>query len=347
MDVDRLLNTAKTRASIVYTASGSVVRQIGSLFDGGSVAGLSDRQLLERFTAQRDAAGEAAFAALVSRHGPMVLDVCRQLLGDHHHAEDAFQAVFLVLARKARSIRDPDLLANWLYGVALRTAREARSSSSPAARMQEAARAMRRSGPGSTPVMQRLAEPPDQAVIDREQAEALHNEIDRLPGPFRLPVVLCYFEGLTLDEAAQRLRCPAGTVAAGWPGRATSSGAVSPAAAWSCLRRRSPRHWHPGRPRRPSHPPCATITTRAAMSFAAGQVRAGARSASATAVAQEVLRSMLVTKLKLVALAFLLVGAVRGPRCTGAGSSGWTSLIYKSVRLESLTYTDRREGGRR
>src|SRR5580693_7987557 len=106
-----------------YLATGSVVRQIGSLFEGGSVAGLSDRQLLERFTAQRDAAGEAAFAALVSRHGPMVLDVCRQLLGDLHHAEDAFQAVFLVLARKARSIRDPDLLANWLYGVALRTAR--------------------------------------------------------------------------------------------------------------------------------------------------------------------------------------------------------------------------------
>ena len=91
------------------------------------IAGLSDRQLLERFTAGgRDPAGEAAFAALVARHGPMVLGVCRQLLGDRHHAEDAFQAVFLVLARKARSIRDPDLLGNWLYGVALRTARCAR-----------------------------------------------------------------------------------------------------------------------------------------------------------------------------------------------------------------------------
>ena len=104
----------------------SVVRQIGSLFDGGSVAGLTDRQLIERFTSARDAAGEAAFAALVSRHGPMVLDICRQLLGDLHHAEDAFQAVFLVLARKAPSIGDPDLLANWLYGVALRTAKKAR-----------------------------------------------------------------------------------------------------------------------------------------------------------------------------------------------------------------------------
>ena len=106
------------------TATGSVVRQLESLFEGGSVAGLSDRQLLERYTAGgRDPAGEAAFAALVGRHGPMVLGVCRQLLGDAQHAEDAFQAVFLVLARKARSIRDPDLLGNWLYGVAIRTAR--------------------------------------------------------------------------------------------------------------------------------------------------------------------------------------------------------------------------------
>src|SRR3954466_7621557 len=104
--------------------SGTLVRQIGSLFEGGSVAGLSDRQLLERYIAfGGDPAGEAAFAALVDRHGPMVLGVCRQLLGDAQHAEDAFQAVYLVLARKARSVRDPDLLGNWLYGVATRTAR--------------------------------------------------------------------------------------------------------------------------------------------------------------------------------------------------------------------------------
>ncbi len=108
-------------------ASGSVVRQLESLFEGGSVAGLSDRQLLERFVAGgATPAGEAAFAALVGRHGPMVLGVCRQLLGDVQHAEDAFQAVFLVLAQKARSIRDPDLLGNWLYGVAIRTAQCAR-----------------------------------------------------------------------------------------------------------------------------------------------------------------------------------------------------------------------------
>src|SRR4051794_17401232 len=94
---------------MAQVASPSIARQLGSLFDGSSVAGLSDRQLLERFNNRRDPAGEAAFAALVARHGPMVLGVCRQLLGDRHHAEDAFQAVFLVLARKARSLREPEL----------------------------------------------------------------------------------------------------------------------------------------------------------------------------------------------------------------------------------------------
>ena len=111
---------------MAHMASPAVVQQIESLFDGESVAGLTDRQLLERFTTSGDATGEAAFAALVRRHGPMVLGICHQLLGDRHHAEDVFQAVFLVLARKARSIRDPELLGNWLYGVSLRTARKAK-----------------------------------------------------------------------------------------------------------------------------------------------------------------------------------------------------------------------------
>src|SRR5690242_12678045 len=108
-------------------ATPALARQLGALFEGGSAAGLSDRQLLERFTANAGPPDEAAFAAIVTRHGPMVLALCRQLMGDHHHAEDAFQATFLVLARQARSIRDPDRLAAWLHGVALRTARKARA----------------------------------------------------------------------------------------------------------------------------------------------------------------------------------------------------------------------------
>ncbi len=188
-------------AQIITTAVGPADRVA---LRGGSVAGLSDRQLLERFIDRRDAAGETAFAALVARHGPMVLGVCRQLLGDRHHAEDAFQAVFLVLARRARSIRDPDLLGNWLYGVALRTARKARGRL-VRRRKNEEGSSMSRPDAGS-------GEPADQPAIDREQAEALHDEIDRLPVAFRLPVVLCYFEGLTVEEAARQLRWPHGTV---------------------------------------------------------------------------------------------------------------------------------------
>jgi len=144
-----------------FVTTPSVVRQIGSLFDGGSVAGLTDRQLIERFNDRRDAIGEAAFAALVARHGAMVLHVCRQLLSDPHHAEDAFQAVFLVLARKARSIRDPDLLGNWLYGVALRTARKARVQL-VRRRKNEEGDAMRR--PSSSPGV-----PAEQPVLARER----------------------------------------------------------------------------------------------------------------------------------------------------------------------------------
>jgi RNA polymerase sigma factor (sigma-70 family) len=288
----------------------SVVRQIASLFDGGSVAGLTDRQLLERFTARRDAVGEAAFAALVSRHGPMVLDLCWQILGDRHDAEDAFQAVFLVLARKARSIRDPEMLGNWLYGVALRTARKAKGQNARR-RMKEEGDAMRR--PGSRPGIEiELAEHP---VLALEQAEVLYSEIERLPGRFRLPVVLCYFDGLTIDETAHRLRCPAGTVRSRLA-RAyeklrrglSRRGVVLPVAAISlALTARETSA-------SVSSSLCY-ITTRAAIGFAARQATAGASSATAIALAHEVLRSMLVTKLKLVAWAFLLVGAVAG----GAG----------------------------
>lgn len=183
----------------------SLPRNLGSLFEDGSLVGLSDRQLLERFVGRRD---EAAFAALVARHAPMVLGVCRQLVGDHHLAEDAFQAAFLVLARKARSLRDPDRLATWLYGVALRTARKARTHLGRRRREQgDIMEIVLDDGTRAT-----TAPAADQAVLDRDQAEVLHVEIDRLPLAFRSPIVLCYFEGLSLDQAAVRLGCPAGTL---------------------------------------------------------------------------------------------------------------------------------------
>jgi RNA polymerase sigma factor (sigma-70 family) len=277
----------------------SVVRQINSLFEGSSVAGLSDRQLLDRFTAQRDAASEAAFAALVARHGAMVLSVCFQLLADRHHAEDAFQAVFLVLARRARSVRDPDLLSNWLYGIALRTARKARNRLGRQ-RRSEAEFAVPHSEPSSTMTS-------EQAAIAREQAETLHAEIERLPGVFRVPVVLCYFEGLTLDQAALRLRRPAGTIhsrlvrAREKLGRALARrGIVVPAAAIAVLS--------------PASASAAVSSQLCESAVRAAIESAASQSASpvtvAAALAHEVLRHMLYQKLKIVSLTLLVLGAV-------------------------------------
>jgi RNA polymerase sigma factor (sigma-70 family) len=280
-------------------ASGAVVRQIESLFDGGSVAGLTDRQLLERFNTRRDSVGEAAFAALVTRHGPMVLDVCRQIVGDQHLAEDAFQAVFLVLASKARSIGNPDLLSNWLYGVALRTARKAKARLARQRKHEEGS--MRPPGSGSSTVVDSSVQP----ALDREDVQALHDEIARLPGSFRLPVVLCYFEGLTLDEAARRLRCPAGTLRSRLA-RArdklrrnlTRRGFAVPAAVLAtALGTRSASA-------SVSSPLC-DATTKAAIQFAAGT----AASPLAASLAREVLRAMLIHRLRFTIIAVLALAA--------------------------------------
>jgi len=291
----------------------SVVRQIGSLFEGGSVVGLTDRQLIERFNDRRDATGEAAFAALVTRHGPMIMHVCQGLLDDHH-AEDAFQAVFLVLACKARSIRDPDKLGNWLYGVALRTAKKARGRLARRCKY-EVGSAMRHSGSGADVLIEPMVKSAEQRVLAREQAEILHREIDRLPGPFRLPIVLCYFEGLTLDEAAQRLRCPAGTVRSRLAracdklrrGLTRRGVVLSGAGLVAALRSRSASA--------SVSPLLCDITTRAAINFAAGQAAIGTSSASAAALAREVLQAMLIHKLRFTLVPLLLFAAV----ATGAG----------------------------
>ena len=146
---------------------------------------------------------EAAFAALVARHGPMVLGVCRRVLGDEHVAADAFQAVFLVLARKARSVRVDDSLGRWLHGVSVRVARRARAvAAAERSRVQQSRRV--RPGRSSRPVRLLASETSCESVIDEE--------IARLPGRYRSAVVLCYLEGLTQEQAARRLRCPVGTV---------------------------------------------------------------------------------------------------------------------------------------
>jgi RND family efflux transporter MFP subunit len=177
------------------------LRHLEHLFHAGTVGDLSDGELLDRFLRCRDEAGESAFAALVERHGPMVFRVCRQTLSDSHAAEDAAQATFLVLARQAGTIRKRPSVSSWLFGVARRAAARIR--------MQEARRRQfeSRSAERSSALGFSQAEP-----ADLDPYPELHAEIGRLPEKYRLPIVLCYFEGLTHEQAASRLRWPVGTV---------------------------------------------------------------------------------------------------------------------------------------
>ena len=182
----------------------AVSRPLQVLLERGSAVGMTDGQLLDRFEANRDESAESAFAVLVARHGPMVLGVCRYWIRDDHAADDAFQAVFLVLARCAGSIRRPEALSAWLYGVAVRIARKSRAQSD---------RRHRRESRGDNMSDLEIACPgPETQGLGAEEVAAVHEEVDKLPARYRLAVVLCHFEGLTHAEAARRLGCASGTV---------------------------------------------------------------------------------------------------------------------------------------
>ncbi len=177
---------------------GNVLRSVHALLDEGVVGDLTDRELLERYGSGGGESAESAFAALVERHGAMVLRVCRVVLRDEHAAQDAFQATFLVLARKARSLWVRDSLGPWLHGVAYRTLTCSRAAA--ARRRTHERRAAEQSD-----LVREGIEPDDLVPI-------LHDELNRLPERLRAPVVLCYLDGLTHEQAAERLRCPVGTV---------------------------------------------------------------------------------------------------------------------------------------
>jgi len=156
----------------------------------------NDRKLIRRFVLRRD---ETAFAALVERHAPMVHAVCLRVLRDAHEAEDACQATFLVLARKAGRLRRPELLANWLYGVAYRSARKAQ-------------RQLIRHSAHTTCREETSGAEPTPEVVWRDLRPVLDAELDRLPGKYRTAVVMCYLEGATTEDAARHLGCPRGTI---------------------------------------------------------------------------------------------------------------------------------------
>jgi RNA polymerase sigma factor (sigma-70 family) len=257
--------------------------------------GLTDGQLLEDFISRCDS---AALEALVRRHGPMVWGVCRRLLRHYHDAEDAFQTTFLVLVRKAPSIGSPELLANWLYGVARQTALKARATTAKR-RMRE----------------RLVTEMPESAVTDRDLWHDLQPLLDeewsRLSEKYRVVFVLCDLEGKTRKEAARQLGVPDGTLAARL------------ARARVMLAKRLARHGLPAsggllaavlsQNASAAVPTLLmNLTIKAVTLVAAGQAAAGLISADVAALTEGVLKTMLLTKLKFAMGLLLVAGLIIG-----------------------------------
>ncbi len=278
---------------------GSGLRQIQSLYSVGTFAGLGDGPLLERFATLQGEVAELAFAALVARHGPMVWRVCRRVLHDEHDAQDAFQATWLVLVRKAGSLRDPNSVGNWLFGVASRVALDARAASSRRHRHEQ----------------QYAESQTDEAPAEDGDAHdlgaVLHEELRRLPERYRTPIVLCYLEGLSHEEAALRLGCPVGTVRSRLArgrerlrARLVRRGVVPLAGALTAMLARDAA----------ASVPAALVysTIQAAARFAA--IRAANTgaviSAQAVVLCEGVLQTMLWTQLKTVAAVVLVAGTL-------------------------------------
>ncbi len=180
-------------------------KHLGHQLDRTSLEVRSDEELLDAFLHRGPAEAETAFESLVVRHGPMVLGVCRHVIGKDHDAEDAFQAVFLVLARKAGSVRDRRLLASWLYEVAYRISVKARVDG--ARRRTRERQVVAMAAESIEPNMEY-----DNNDAWNELRSVLQTEVDRLPEKYRTPVILCYLEGKTNAEAARILDWPIGSV---------------------------------------------------------------------------------------------------------------------------------------
>jgi RNA polymerase sigma factor (sigma-70 family) len=278
-------------------SSREVLRHLNTLFQCGAAGQLSDAELLERFVAGRDEAAEAAFAALVERHGVMVLGVCRRVLGNRDAAEDAFQATFLVLAKKASAIARREQLASWLHGVARRAALDARSRAARQKVREKRLGAM-------LPV-----EPPDQTIASELRA-VLDEELARLPERHRTAILLCELEGLSRREAANRLGISEGTLSSRLSraksrlrDRLTRRGfALSSAALTSVLAQDAHAVILP--------PILLDSTIRVATLVATGCSLAEVVSTSVVTLTEGVLKAMLLAKLKYVFLGLVTVAAV-------------------------------------
>jgi RNA polymerase sigma factor (sigma-70 family) len=284
----------------------AVLRYLSQAVQPLEAAEETDGQLLERFVTRRE---NAALETLIRRHGPLVLGVCRRLLHDEHDADDAFQATFLILIRKASTLESRPSLAGWLYGVAQRVALNARKARARRPRSERQVEVM---------VSDRAAE-----QVNRQELWSLVDaELNQLPDKYRSPLLLCYLEGKTNEEAARELGWPAGSIsyrlARGREllaqrltrrGVALSAGGIATAlserVALAAL---------------PSDLLGRTVTVADAL-VAKGTV-VGVAAAEVSALVEEVMRSMLLTRLKITAAAALAVALL---------TAGGTALGYRAL----------------
>jgi RNA polymerase sigma factor (sigma-70 family) len=271
---------------------GTITHYLKNIVAASRVAHAEDGQLLERFVAQQD---ETAFAALVQRYGGLVYGLCRRILHDEQDAEDAFQASFLILVRKATTISKNTSVGSWLYGVAQRVALRAKAD---LARR----RARDRQAEPRQPVE------PATEVMERDLYRLLDEEVNRLPEKYRLPVLLCYLEGKTFEEAARQLHCPLGTVSTrlAWArqrlrSRLSRRGLDLSAAGFTTLLLQ-----HPGSAAVP--PALLDATIRAALLMSAGRTTAAAASAPVAALMEGVMQAMFLNQVKWAAAVLLVVG---------------------------------------
>ncbi|APW63448.1 sigma-70 family RNA polymerase sigma factor [Paludisphaera borealis] len=254
-------------------------RDLTTLFQVGTAAGLTDRELIARISRASADDAEALLEVLVTRHGPMVLRVCRNVLNDPHDAEDAFQATFLVLVKQFRTIRKLDSIGSWLYGVAARV--------SARARVEAAKRRKREREHVQLAVVPALDD-------EASRGLAIQEEVLRLPDRYRSVVVLCYWESLTHEQAAARLACPIGTVRS------------RVARARELLRRRLVHRGVADVDPAPAVLPLSSAlvrsTVQAAAKVASGQSVSKVVAARVASLSLHVIRRMVMTKLGMIAV---------------------------------------------
>ncbi len=299
----------------------SVIRldHLRVLFGLGTVGSLTDGELIDRFLSGGEGVAEAAFTALVDRHGALVLHACREVLGNSEDASDAFQATFLVLLKRAESIRDRGSVASWLYGVALRVSSRSRAESARR-------RLLERKG-GERPT---VMDTPEDAEARSEGWRELHEEIARLPDRFREPIILHYFEGLSAEAAAERLGCARGTILSRLArGRERLRGRL--------LR----RGLSPAVATLPASMPFVLPTVPASLAGATAHAAAGAKtattgafSAQITSLAEGVLRTMMIKKLAVFVAACLIGGglAVGGANLLAEGQAPATEKTVAKTK---------------